>query len=322
MSFQTYLMKYIFAAGDRQRDKHFVYPSDVQRFEGIHYVEKNQSISTCPVQLKADKWTTLDVYAPKTAAASGSAAKLPIIVNVHGGGFMSGSRHSYRAYGTLLAQRGFVVVNYSYHLAPRFQYPTPLYETNQVMHWIRQHIAAYGGDLSQLFMVGDSAGAQLAAQYLTVLTNPEYARYFNMVLPPVQVKGVCLNCGSYDQSPKGQAGAEAGRLDTGKLMQDYLGKHLCSPDATEEELRPLSVSPFVTADFPPAFVMTAEHDFLKAAARPFADRLESVGVPVIYRCYGEGEDEPLYRHVFHLNWSFVPSVQANDDECDFFRSLM
>ena len=103
-----------FAAGDMIRDAGLKTPKDVQRFDDIVYGE--------------DKvWQSLDVYRPK---ATNIEEKLPVIVSVHGGGWVYGDKKLYQFYCMSLAQRGFAVVNFSYRLAPESKFPASIIDTN------------------------------------------------------------------------------------------------------------------------------------------------------------------------------------------------
>ena len=88
-----------FGAQDAIRDAGLTVPADVERKTNIPYGAHPQQV--------------LDVYRPKDAAG-----KLPVIVSVHGGGWVYGDKELYQHYTMNLAQRGFAVVNFSYHLAP------------------------------------------------------------------------------------------------------------------------------------------------------------------------------------------------------------
>ena len=63
------------------------------------------------------KWQKLDVYRQKDATG-----KLPVIVSVHGGGWVYGDKERYQFYCMDLAERGFAVVNFSYRLAPEYKF--------------------------------------------------------------------------------------------------------------------------------------------------------------------------------------------------------
>ena len=95
-----------FKAGDDIRDAGLTTPNDVVRFDDIRYGDDD------PLQ-------ALDVYRPR--AAEGKV--LPVIISVHGGGWVYGDKERYQYYCMGLAQRGFAVINYSYRLAPEHPFP-------------------------------------------------------------------------------------------------------------------------------------------------------------------------------------------------------
>ena len=152
------------AESDAKRDAGLNIPEDVTRFVDLRYGEYAENL--------------LDVYCPK-----GTDRPLPTIVSIHGGGWFYGDKELYSHYCMRLAQRGFTVVNFTYRLAPEYQYPAPLQDTCAVMHWMQAHGAEYFIDLQNVFMLGDSAGGQLCHQVLTMLTNPNYAALFDFGTP-------------------------------------------------------------------------------------------------------------------------------------------
>ena len=172
-------MRSEWAAGDAQRDAGLTAPEDVVRFTDLQYGHHPENL--------------LDVYYP-----AGTSGVLPTIVSIHGGGWFYGSKELYSHYCMRLAQRGFTVVNFDYRLAPENKYPAPLEDTFQVFRWMQQQGQTYGIDLNNVFVVGDSAGGQIAFQALTILTNPDYAAMFDFAPPAgFQVRACGLNCGAY-----------------------------------------------------------------------------------------------------------------------------
>ena len=112
---------------DAIRDAGLTEPDDVIKFRNIPYGDD-------PV------WQLLDVFRPV-----GSEGKLlPVIVNVHGGGWVYGDKELYRFYCMSLAQRGFAVVSFSYRLAPETKFPAPMEDVNAVFTWIADNAAEYG----------------------------------------------------------------------------------------------------------------------------------------------------------------------------------
>ena len=65
-------------------------------------------------------------------------------------------------------------------LAPEnAEFPDELDDVDRYMHWVDDHAEEYRLDRNNVFIVGDSAGGQMAEQYVTILTNPDYAKLFH-----------------------------------------------------------------------------------------------------------------------------------------------
>jgi len=108
----------------------------------------------------------LDVYSG--AAAAGSR---PVLVYVHGGGFVQGAKDSpttpyFKNLGAWAVQQGWVAVTINYRLAPAFTYPAGAQDIAAAVTWIVEHIGEYGGDPTRIFLSGQSAGAMHVADYV------------------------------------------------------------------------------------------------------------------------------------------------------------
>ena len=292
MSIASTVLRLAFLRSDTKRDKGLATPDGIRRFDDIRYGPD-------------EAWHVLDVYRPRDAKDP-----LPVIVSVHGGGWVYGDKERYQYYCMHLAEHGFGVVNFTYRLAPRHKFPAPLEDTNRVFSWVLEHGAAYGLDTGRVFAVGDSAGAQILGLYCCICTNPGYAAAYRFSPPAgFAPRAVALNCGVYQVRP--------GRKKdlTAWLLRDYLpGK------GTEEEIRRVSVLEHLTPAFPPAFVMTCQGDFLAWQAPPLADKLQALGVPTVYRFYGDPEH--VLGHVFHCNVRSADAARCNDDECAYFSTFL
>src|SRR5699024_718156 len=120
------------------------------------------------------KWNLLDIYLPKNVTKP-----IPTIINIHGGGWCYGTKETYQFFGLNWAKRGFAFVNANYRLAPDVAFPKELDDVNQYVHFVAQHADKYNLDKSNVFLMGDSAGGQMAEQYVTILTNPKYRQLFD-----------------------------------------------------------------------------------------------------------------------------------------------
>ena len=273
---------------DRKRDAKIPYPAGVKQWNDISYGPHG-------------KENLLDVYRPMDGG------KCPIIVNVHGGGYVYGDKELYKRYCMDLARRGFAVVNFNYRLAPRWKFPAPLEDLNNVMHWIARE-GQWFGDTGKVFMVGDSAGAQLTSQYAAMLHNLEYMSHFRFPHPGIFLKAIGLNCGLYDMKLIASSKRQG-------LELDYLGKHIPNDDPR------LAVMDAITGSYPPAHITTACHDFLRPMAQPMYEHLQEKGIPCRLDCYGT-EDDTSIGHVFHVNIITPTAMECNDTQCDFFRQYL
>jgi len=252
---------------------------------------------------KHGKSNLLDVYYPK-----GTDKLLPAIISVHGGGYVYGSKNLYQFYCMNLAQRGFTVVNFNYRHVPEIVFPVPVIETNEVLKWVCSNAAGYHIDLNNIFIVGDSAGAQIASQYAAIVTNPEYAKLFEIAVPSFKLRAIALNCGMYEKFHE---------IDTTLygLLHDYFGK-----DPLEHGDK-LNIHKYINNNYPPAFIMSSANDFLLPCARPMYEQLKEKGIECVFEIYGTKMDINI-AHVFHLKINSKFARKCNDAQCDFFREHM
>lgn len=292
MTMTALLFRLMAKRGDKKRDAGLVIPDTVTAFRDISFGTHG-------------KWSLLDLYVPKDVEAP-----VPVIVSVHGGGWVYGTKETYQYYCSDLVRRGFAVVNFNYRLAPRHKFPAALEDTNDAFRWLLSHAEEYGLDASRVFAVGDSAGAHMLGLYSCICTDPVFAARFDFRPPEgFRPRAVALNCGVYHLEP----GVKRDGITN--LMRDVL------PGAgTPDELEKISVLRHVTAAFPPAFVMTCSGDFLAEQAAPLVDKLQSLGVEAEYHYYGD--EQRVLGHVFHCNQRLPESTQCNDEECAFFRRFL
>jgi acetyl esterase/lipase len=100
---------------------------------------------------------SLDIYAPPNAA------KAPVVVWVHGGGWMRGSKDEMNHKPAAFLAKGFLFVPVNYRFIPDVKMGDIIGDVARAAGWVRKNIARYGGDPDRIFLMGHSAGAQLAA---------------------------------------------------------------------------------------------------------------------------------------------------------------
>jgi acetyl esterase/lipase len=110
---------------------------------------------------------TLDVYAPRAGKNH------PVAIWIHGGGWHSGDKKDVASKPQAFVDRGFVFVSINYRLWPSVTIQQIAQDVAKAIRWTHEHAAAYGGDPNTLFVMGHSAGAQLAA---LVCTDERYLK--------------------------------------------------------------------------------------------------------------------------------------------------
>ena len=280
-----------FKKADDVRDAGLDTPDYVERFNDIVYGTADP------------KQQVLDVYRPKDMAGK----SLPVIVSVHGGGWVYGDKERYQYYCMSLVQYGFAVVNFTYRLAPEHKFPAAIEDTNLVMRFVMEHSEEYGFDTDHIFAVGDSAGAHNLSIYAGISTDKERAEMFPFEVPEnFRLKAIALNCGVYEIHMD-----DEGNLDRA-LMAEYLpGK------GTEEEVEQINALHGITENYPPTLYMTCTGDFLQEQVLNLQKTLIAHQVPQEFLYYGDRDTE--LGHVFHLNMKSDIAHRCNKEECGFFR---
>ena len=110
------------------------------------------------VEFDPEHRLSLDVYAPLSAAGAA-----PVVVFFYGGSWEDGKRRWYKYVGDALARNGVVTVIPDYRKFPDVHFPAFMHDAARAVAWTREHAAEYGGDPQRLFIMGHSAGGQIAA---------------------------------------------------------------------------------------------------------------------------------------------------------------
>jgi acetyl esterase/lipase len=131
----------------------------------------------------------LDIYRPKAGARA-------IVLFIHGGGWVSGSRRHYKLLGHTLARRGFACVVPDYQLYPKSRFPSFVEDGARAFKWTHDHAVQIGGRRLPIFVMGHSAGAHIAA---LLALDPDYLRAHE--LSTDAIAGVIGLAGPYTLDP-------------------------------------------------------------------------------------------------------------------------
>jgi acetyl esterase/lipase len=247
------------------------------------YVEKTNIVSYGPHGRAnlADIWRRRDL--PRDG-------KAPVLVQVPGGAWVIGMRRP-QAYPLMshLAARGWVCVSLGYRVSPRHTWPDHIVDIKRGLAWVKENIAAYGGDPDFVAITGGSAGGHLSALAALTPNDPQFQPGFEDA--DTSVKAAVPLYGRYDWfSTEGE-----GRPEFAWLLEKFVVKQKL---ATHRDVY-VDASPIrqLRADAPPFFVLHGHDDSLipVGEAQEFVEELRAVSKsPVAYA------ELPYAQHAFDI----------------------
>ena len=250
----------------------------------------------------------LDVYYPKGTKKKD---KLPVIIDIHGGGWMYGDKDLNEYYCLALASQGYCVFNMSYRLVPDVTVNEQLQDVASALKWISENMKDYPADANNIMLTGDSAGGQLAVYSAALLQSDELRSIFDVENGNLNITALVLT------SP-------VSFMKDGGAFSVYT-KVLWGKDwETKKTADYMDLSEIIDyAQLPPTFLITSSGDSLAhdQTIRAYNLLLES-GVKCELADYGEEFGEPL-PHVFSvLNPFDAAGTDVINKELDFFQRSM
>ena len=233
-------------------DKKFSMPRDVKEWKDLPY--KNDG----------EKANRMDVFRPKNREGE----TLPVIINVHGGGLLLGSKEFNRYYCVRLCELGYVVFSIEYRLVPDCQVYDQFTDVADAMTHIFQSLSKFQGDSEQIYVVADSGGAYLLT-YVTAMTGCRpLAKAAHTTPPSFRLRALGLISGMFYTT----------RFDKiGLVLPRYLyGKHY----------KKTPFAPFTNAEnkdlvssLPPCFLVSSHNDNLEHYTLHFEKALSENHIP-------------------------------------------
>lgn len=248
----------------------------------------------------------LDVYYPE-----GTTEKLPVIIDIHGGGWMYGNKELNKYYCLALASRGYVVFNINYRLVPDVTVNEQLQDCAFALKWISENMQNYPCDTENILLTGDSAGGQLAVYSAALLQSEKLREVFDVVDVNLQPSALLLT------SP-------VSYMNNGSAFSMYT-KILWGTDykdkPTYEYMNLDQIIDYV--QLPPTYLITSSGDTLAhSQTLQAAELLESKGVQTKLADYGKVDGKKQV-HVFSVLYPFdTAGVTAIDEALAFFEETI
>ncbi|MBE6836348.1 MAG: alpha/beta hydrolase [Ruminococcaceae bacterium] len=251
----------------------------------------------------------LDIYYPE-----GTKEKLPVIIDIHGGGWVYGDKELNKYFCLDIASRGFAVVNISYRLVPDATVFGQVQDIFAALHFIEENASKYPLDMNNVFLVGDSAGGHLASLTTAVNLSKEYSAVYDVkpVLFPIRAVGCICAVTNMDMFLKSPV----------PLLRQY-GKMMFGKNLRDRRLYYTSFKNLVSVkNLPPFYLVSSKQDIYNFQSLHLDRVLTENNREHMFRYWGKIKERAL-PHVFNVtNPEFPQSKETNDEMTEFFRSYM
>lgn len=279
-----------FEVSAAKRDQELEFPEDVIETKDIRYSDDD---------CKAHR---LDMFRP----AGREQEVLPVIVNIHGGGLLLGSKEFNRFYCAKLSRLGFLVYSLEYRLVPDCTFFDQLSDISLAMDFVKERIADDKGDISHVYACADSGGGCLLTYFAAMQKNPELAAAAHMTPSDLPLRALGLISGMFYTN----------RFDKiGLFLPKYLyGKHY-KKEAFAPYVNP--EHPGVAGSLLPCYLVTSKNDYLQHYTLNFTKALAANRIP--YRLQNFPKN-PQLTHAFSVFSPFLEeSNQSMAAMVEFFK---
>ncbi len=199
---------------------------------------------------------------------------LPVLVYIHGAGWVFGNAHTHDRLSRELATGAEVAVVFvNYSLSPEHKYPTAIQEIYAVVEWIAKEGSTKGLDASRLYVGGDSVGGNMTAA-ITLMAKERSGPTIQKQLLFYPVTDASFDTESYQQFAEGYFLQRDG-------MKWFWDQYTTDPNERAQiTASPLRATTEQLSGLPEALVITGEADVLRDEGEAYANKLREAGVPV------------------------------------------
>ena len=279
-------MKNAFHAGDVKQ----VSPDGINEYTNIAYTNHS------------GKELLMDIFEPIVEKGT----ELPVIVNIHGGGLIGGSKNLSVGFCRQLATRGYLVFSLVYRLIPEVRVYEQFDDVCAGMDCIGRKLVEFDVDFTRIYMVAESAGAYLAT-YVAAMKHSEALQKAIGYEPTKMIfRAMGLISGMFYTT----------RND---MLGRFLSGSIYGKDARSKEMAQYTnpEHPEIIHNIPPCYLITSKADMLERYTLDFAGELGNKGIEHHLRHMGS---DPKLLHAFPvLNPALPESERVIDEIVDWFK---
>lgn len=255
-----------------------------------------------------------DLYLPKHAETP-----VPVVLWVHGGAFVAGDKEGLENWGYMLATEGLAVAAMDYEWAPEAHYPAQVEQMTECCRELKR--LAEGNvplDMERVILAGDSAGAQIAAQFALLHTARGFEEKIGLkpVLEKEALRGMLLYCGPYHVRQMAQPKNRMLRIAMHRIGWSYLGDRNWKKNPLIELM---TIEDHVTKEFPPCYITDGNAFSFEEQGKSLAKKLKELGICVHTRFFEKEAGQ--VNHEYQVNLSDENGYLAYADTLKFLKEL-
>jgi acetyl esterase len=219
-------------------------------------------------------WSPVGEFKVRVVRPKGLAGPLPVVIYMHGGGWIIGSWITHDLLTRRLAVGANAAVAFvEYSLAPEAKYPVQIEQCYATAQWIKEQGAAGGFDTGRIAVAGDSAGGNMATVLTLMAKQRGDVHFVHQSLYYPMTDALAEETESMRTYKDGPYGSAAGAA---WFWSSYLADRASRSDLL---VSPLQATLDDLEGLPPALVIVDENDVLRDQGEAYADKLREAGVP-------------------------------------------
>jgi acetyl esterase/lipase len=249
-----------------------------------------------PYSNRSGKKLLMDIFEPIVEKGT----ELPVIVNIHGGGLIGGSKNLSVGFCRQLAKRGYLVFSLEYRLIPEIRVYEQFDDVCAGMDLVGRKLVEFDVDFTRIYMVAESAGAYLAT-YVAAMKKSEALQKAIGYKPTNMVfRAMGLISGMFYTTRNDMLGRFLSHSIYGKDARSIAMAEYTNPEHPE-----------IIYNIPPCYLITSKADMLERYTLDFAGELGNKGIEHYLRHMGS---DPKLLHAFPVLNPNLPESERVIDE--------
>lgn len=274
------------------RNQALSFPAGVTEITDIPYCDSNDSAHR------------LDIFYPTDTKEE----LLPVIVNVHGGGLILGSKEFNRFFCALLSKAGFLVFSMEYRLVPDVTVFEQFTDYSRALDSIEHRIPEYHGDSSHVYVVADSGGAYIATYATAMQKSSRLAKAANVIPAHLNINALGLISGMFYTTKFDKIGLFLSPYLYGKNYKKGAFAPYTNPEHED-----------IVKYLPPCYLVTSHNDMLQRYTLNFEKALARNGMEHKLTNYPQGKK---LTHAFSVFRPFEKeSLEQIDDMLTYLKKF-